>query len=86
MCIGGDRAEVLRFLHDLPVRKVGGRAERLINFVVVYAMGVGVSGGRAVSSGDGAIYWYLVGVAEIELVVWFVFQQNVEGLLVTLVC
>lgn len=22
MCIGGDRAEVLRFLHDLPVRKV----------------------------------------------------------------
>lgn len=26
MCIGGDRAEVLRFLHDLPVRKVGGVA------------------------------------------------------------
>eukprot|EP00752_Nemacystus_decipiens_P001960 g1886.t1 len=24
MCIGGDRAEVLRFLHDLPVRKIGG--------------------------------------------------------------
>lgn len=29
MCIGGDRAEVLRFLHDLPVRKVGGLGLRV---------------------------------------------------------
>lgn len=75
MCIGGDRAEVLRFLHDLPVRKVGGTA-----LTVIGVMGIEVSGDRAVSTRE--LCTTVVGVLKPSLLPVLCPQQRVEGLLV----
>lgn len=38
MCIGGDRGEILRFLHDLPVRKVCGSPACFPSYPFLFAL------------------------------------------------